>query len=141
MREETLYHVLEELLPTEAKKAVTCNDLFDRPRVKKHANNPNRVSDYLANLWRRGTASRVPAPKTRDSVGARWAYFLKPKNKIPADVVPIDALTEWPAAHAVQKSKGQHPAMFVTPHMKIYGEGEGVRIELKTASILIEPRE
>lgn len=140
MREETLYHVLEELLPKDAKQAVTCNDLFDRPRVKKYATSPNRVSDYLANLWRRGDASRVPAPRTRDSVGARWAYFRKPPSKVSTDVVPIDAPTEWPA-HSVQKSKGQHPAMFVTPHMKIYGEGEGVRIELKTASILIEPRE
>ncbi len=51
----------------------TCVELYDSPRVRQLASSPNRVSDYLGNLWRKGMADRLPAPRANNS-SARWAY-------------------------------------------------------------------
>ena len=51
--EEGLYRLLEKLL-REAEGPMNCNELFDIAEVRDYAASPNRVSDYLGNMWRRG---------------------------------------------------------------------------------------
>lgn len=74
--EQGLFYALEIILKA-AKEPLTCVQMYnDNFSVREHANNPNRVSDYLGGLWRKGLVTRVPAPKTNNS-SARWAYAWK----------------------------------------------------------------
>ncbi len=68
-----IYQVLEVLLRAAGDKPQTCVDLFDDPRVKALAANPNRVSDYLGHMWRRELVQRWYAPKDT-AQRARFAY-------------------------------------------------------------------
>ncbi len=46
-----IYAILEKLLrATNENKPLTCTDLFDDPEVKKYADFPNRVSDYIGHM-------------------------------------------------------------------------------------------
>lgn len=73
--EPGIYAVLEQLLRA-TKEPLTCTDLFDNPSVKKHADSPNRVSDYVGHMWRRGLLQRWTAPRDLTSK-ARFAYTWK----------------------------------------------------------------
>ena len=70
--ESGLFELLEKLL-REAKKPMTCVEIFDKQEVKDLTSNVNRVSDYLGGLWRKGKATRSIAPKS-DNDSSRWAY-------------------------------------------------------------------
>lgn len=72
-----IYAVLERLLKaTDERNPLTCTDLFDDPEVKKYADSPNRVSDYVAHMWRRGLLQRWTAPRNLNNK-ARFAYTWK----------------------------------------------------------------
>lgn len=71
--EEGLYRLLEKLLRA-AKEPKNCNELFDVAEVREYAASPNRVSDYLGNMWRRGLLRRVP--ETDPGRGPRSALAL-----------------------------------------------------------------
>ena len=72
-----IYAVLERLLKaTDDNHPLTCTDLFDDPEVKKYADSPNRVSDYVGHMWRRGLVQRWTAPRTLNNK-ARFAYTWK----------------------------------------------------------------
>lgn len=74
--ESGLFYALEMALK-KAKQPKTCIELYDEHEdIRELAASPNRVSDYLGGLWRRGLAVRVPAPKSTGS-SARWAYAWK----------------------------------------------------------------
>src|SRR5690349_20515431 len=68
-----LYKAIEKHL-RQAKTALTCVDLYDRPDVRAKAIDANQVSDALGHLWRRDFVKRRPAPKTPHNQ-ARWAYY------------------------------------------------------------------
>ena len=70
-----IYGVLEELLKA-SKEPLTCNDLFDDPNVRKYATTPNRVSDYLGHMHRRGLLQRWAAPPQLNNK-ARFGYTWK----------------------------------------------------------------
>lgn len=69
--EKGLFNALEKIL-RESGEPMDCNQLFDKPEVREHAATPNRVSDYLGNLWRKGLVKRLPSntPGSR----SRWCY-------------------------------------------------------------------
>ena len=53
-----IYAILEQLLRATS-EPLTCVDLFDRiPGVKRYAGAPNRISDYVGHMWRRGLLQR-----------------------------------------------------------------------------------
>jgi hypothetical protein len=70
--EPGLYDLLAKLLK-EANHPMTCVELYDVPDVRALANSPNRVSDYLGGLWRKGVATREPFTRTNLDA-SRWAY-------------------------------------------------------------------
>jgi len=71
-----IYAVLERLLRATKDDPLTCVDLFDDPEVKRHADSANRVSDYVAHMWRRGLLQRWTAPRDLSNK-ARYAYTWK----------------------------------------------------------------
>lgn len=71
--EAQIYQVLEELLRAAGNTPLTCVDLFDDQRVKDLVPSPNRVSDYLGHMWRRGVVQRWYASKETSS-RSRYAY-------------------------------------------------------------------
>ena len=71
--EAQIYQVLEELLRAAGSDPLTCVDLYDDPRVKELVSSPNRVSDYLGHMWRRGVVQRWYASK-ESSQRSRYAY-------------------------------------------------------------------
>ncbi len=77
-----IYAILEKLLrATNENKPLTCTDLFDDPEVKKYADSPNRVSDYIGHMWRRGLLQRWTAPRNLNNK-ARYAYTWKDKTTV-----------------------------------------------------------
>lgn len=62
-----LFQVLEQVLK-EAEKPMTCNELFDDPRVKEYAKTANRVSDYLGGLFRRRRALAWVIPEDVNTI-------------------------------------------------------------------------
>ena len=71
--EAEIYQILEELLRAAGNNPQTCVDLHDDPRVQKLAPSPNRVSDYLGHMWRRGLVQRWYASKDT-AQRSRYAY-------------------------------------------------------------------
>jgi hypothetical protein len=80
--EKGLYQALEKIL-RKARKPMDCVELYDIREVRDFAATPNRVSDYLGNMWRKGEVKRLPGPSTEHS-GARWSYQWK--DRLPAGV-------------------------------------------------------
>ncbi len=77
-----IYAILEKLLrATNENKPLTYTDLFDDPEVKKYADSPNRVSDYIGHMWRRGLLQRWTAPRNLNNK-ARYAYTWKDKTTV-----------------------------------------------------------
>ena len=53
-----IYAILEQLLRATS-ESLTCVDLFEKiPDVKRYAETPNRISDYVGHMWRRGLLQR-----------------------------------------------------------------------------------
>ncbi|MDM0116871.1 hypothetical protein QTI66_32615 [Variovorax sp. J22R133] len=77
--EDGLFPVLTKILK-ESGEPMDCNQLFDMKEVKAHAASPNRVSDYLGGLWRKGLVIRHVAAKTETS-RARYTYEWKQSGK------------------------------------------------------------
>lgn len=73
--EDGLFPVLTRILK-EATEPLDCNQLFEMSEVKEHAASPNRVSDYLGGLWRKGMVVRHVTPRTESS-RARYSYEWK----------------------------------------------------------------
>lgn len=97
-----LYHAICEVLKT-ADQPMTCTELYAVPAIRRYANNANRVSDYLGNLWRDNMLKRAPAPRTEFS-SARWAYTWRGNRKsknIPTPQVQILDLPEYTITIAV----------------------------------------
>lgn len=118
--EEGLYRLLETLL-RKAKTPMNCNELFDNQEVREYAASPNRVSDYLGNMWRRGLLQRVP--ETEPGRGPRWRYIWK--DKVPPGLGAISYL----------------PTPIVDrPGMLISEEGDRIQIDLKEIVIIIQQR-
>ena len=69
-----------ELALQEASRPLNCHDLFAFPEVKRFATSPNRVSDYLGGLWRKGLVTRLPDSKSGDG-RTRWRYQWKDGGK------------------------------------------------------------
>lgn len=83
--EEGLFDVLEKILK-EAKQPMDCVDIYDgNMEVRKRAANPNRVSDYLGNMWRKGLLQRLPAPRG-EGKKARWLYVWKGRQQVKPDL-------------------------------------------------------
>lgn len=57
--ENGLFQALEKVL-RETGEAMDCNQLYDMDSIREHAASPNRVSDYLGGLWRKGLVVRLP---------------------------------------------------------------------------------
>lgn len=88
--EAEIYQVLEDLLKAAGDNPQTCVDLFDSPRVKELAEDPNRVSDYLGHMWRRNLVQRWYAPKDK-TTRSRYAYtWIEPE---PTEPEPVTRLT------------------------------------------------
>ena len=71
--EAEIYRVLENLLRAAGDKPQTCVDLFAASEVRNLVESPNRVSDYLGHMWRRGLVQRWYAPKDT-AQRSRYAY-------------------------------------------------------------------
>jgi hypothetical protein len=78
--EEGLFDVLEKILK-QSDQPLDCVEIYDQSlEVRNRAASPNRVSDYLGNMWRKGLLLRLPAPKG-EGKKARWLYAWKGKAK------------------------------------------------------------
>jgi hypothetical protein len=73
--ETNLFAALEQALQTSL-TPLDCTQLYAMPEIRKNALSPNRVSDYLGNLWRKGLVYRLPAPNDGKS-RTRWLYEWK----------------------------------------------------------------
>jgi hypothetical protein len=88
--EAEIYQIMEQLLRKAGDKPQTCVDLYDDARVKKHADSPNRVSDYLGHMWRRGLVQRWYAAKDTKT-RTRYAYTWIDQDTLAPE--PVDRLT------------------------------------------------
>lgn len=80
--EEGLFQVLEKILKA-ADQPMDCVEIYEGSmEVRERASNPNRVSDYLGNMWRKGQLLRLPAPRG-EGKKARWLYAWKGKAPAP----------------------------------------------------------
>lgn len=119
--EEGLYRLLEKIL-READQPLHCNELWDKfPELREHAASPNRVSDYLGNLWRRGLLSRVASGA--EGRGPRWSYIWK--DKVPPQLAAIGYVPK---------------ALVERPSLLISEEGDTIQIDLKEFVIIIQQR-
>jgi hypothetical protein len=79
--ESGLFGVLQEILRG-AEEPMTCVAIYNgHEKVRENASSPNRVSDYLGGLWRKGLVARLPAPRT-DSDSSRWAYVWRHEKDV-----------------------------------------------------------
>ena len=107
-----------------ADKPLTFQDLYDMPDIREVAPSPNRVSDYLGVMFRRGLVSRVRID-SEGSSRARWGYVWKEKKQ-----------PEWrgkPAEVVDYKPK----AILDRPNIYIAEDGAHINIELPGLSITI----
>lgn len=81
-----IYKLLEEHLRAAGDRPQTCVDLFGHADVQQYAESPNRVSDYLGHMWRRGLLQRWYAPKDV-AQRSRYAYtWIETEDKGPEPV-------------------------------------------------------
>lgn len=73
--ETGLFSALEAALRA-ASEPMDAQQLFGVRDVREHAASANRVSDYLGNLWRKGSVVRLPSDKA-DGSRSRWMYEWK----------------------------------------------------------------
>lgn len=120
--ENGLLNALEKVL-RETGEPMDCVQLFDYPDVKEHAASPNRVSDYLGNLWRKGLVVRLPTTGDGKS-RARWMYQWKERAPRGVEGVPYAA-----------RLLVDRPTVLITE------EGKTIQIELPNLTILIKQKE
>lgn len=125
--EEGLFEVLEKELRA-ADEPMDCNMLFDLASVRSHAASANRVSDYLGNLWRKGSVLRLPAPKG-DNNKARWMYVWKDKG--PKKTPKPDVSQAFAYDDKVN-------TILHKPNLTISEDGRRVLIDTPAMSIVIE---
>lgn len=125
-----VYSEIEKLLK-QSSTPMTCVDLFDHQQIRNHASTPNRVSDYLGHMFRRGLLGREMAPKTPNSQ-ARFAYFWKEPKR------PARAAYSAPAAVDDQLVRGKSNVLLDKPSIQISEDGGLVTIELPQLSITIK---
>lgn len=83
--EEGLFDVLEKILKA-SDQPLDCVEIYNSSSdVRDRAANPNRVSDYLGNMWRKGLLLRLPAPRGEDRK-TRWLYAWKGREKVKPDL-------------------------------------------------------
>ena len=124
--EEGLFQVLEKILKA-ADQPMDCVEIYDSSaEVRDRAVNPNRVSDYLGNMWRKGQLLRLPAPRG-EGKKARWLYAWK--GKAPAPKPDMSQAIEFDGTAHVVLNK---------PNIHIEDDGRTVLITLPGISITIK---
>jgi hypothetical protein len=111
-----------------ADRPLTFQDLYDMPDIRAVAPSPNRVSDYLGVMFRRGLVSRVRMGSGGDDASsrARWGYVWKDKKTLGQ----LDPHLE------VKDFKPK--ALLDRPNIYIAEDGAHISIELPGLSILIK---
>ena len=112
--EKGLFQVLEKILRERA-EPMDCVQLFDIPEVKEFAATPNRVSDYLGGLWRKGMVTRSIAPDIGRS-RSRYMYQWKTGELVSETDYRPRLLVDRPSVVITEEGK----TMFITtPHLTI----------------------
>jgi hypothetical protein len=107
-----------------ADKPLTFQDLYDMPDIREVAPSPNRVSDYLGVMFRRGLVSRV---RMDDGTSrARWGYVWKEKKQPEWRNRPVEVVDYKPKA------------ILDRPNIYIAEDGAHINIELPGLSIVIK---
>jgi hypothetical protein len=120
--ERSTYQVLEENLK-EPTRPLTCNELWDmdgRIRELEKEGGPNKVSDLLGFMWRKGLLIRFNAPKTSTSF-ARYAYQWKEDKP-----------------DFTEKFKAPEPPQGALTNLKVKEVKDGVRIEINGFAVTIQ---
>jgi hypothetical protein len=126
--EDGLFPVLTRILK-EAGTPLDCTQLFDFPEVKAVAASPNRVSDYLGGMWRKGQVVRHVTPRTENS-RARYSYEWKHDGK-----KPVSTLTSGsPGIEYAPRILADRPSMVISE------EGNTITIELPHLIISIRSK-
>lgn len=121
--EEGLFQVLEKVLRASG-EPMDCVEIYNKHMdVRDRASSPNRVSDYLGNMWRKGQLLRLPAPRGEGNK-ARWLYAWKGKK--PAEKPSLDQGIEFDnSVHTILNK----------PELSI--EDDGKRIVINTLNLTI----
>jgi hypothetical protein len=132
-RSETgLFHALELVLK-QADEPMTCVQIYDdNANIRELAKTPNRVSDYLGGLWRKGQVTRSPAPRVNNS-SARWAYAWNNKN--------ADGISQHNAqAEEFVEQFRNAKSVFRKPNVEIFDDGKSLTIELPEFTITVRQK-
>ena len=70
--EAAIYKIVEQYIRG-SKEPLTCVMLWEHDDVKRHARSPEKVSDFLGHMWRRGLLQRWAVPKNSTD-RSRYAY-------------------------------------------------------------------
>lgn len=125
--EEGLFEVLERELKARAPEPVDCVELYNASMaVRERASSPNRVSDYLGNMWRKGLLLRLPAPRGEGNK-ARWLYAWKGKAPAPKPKIEEGIAFDSNVHQILNK-----------PNLHIEEDGKRVIITLPRMTITIE---
>ena len=132
--ESGLYGLLETLLK-QADRPLTCVDLYDVQDVRDLALNPNRVSDYLGGLWRKGRVTRSAAPRS-DTDSSRWAYSWRVK---PGDTKNVEVeFGQAPQLVYDASTAGQRRTLLDKPEILITHDENTVSIDLPNFTITVK---
>lgn len=123
-QEGGLYALLEARLK-KAKHPLTAATLYDDPAVQQLAGSSNRVSDYLANLWRKGRATRCAAPP---GDGARFAYGYRERTHLDQHHYPVGQVAP------------EAGVLLARPELTISEKHDAITIDLPQFSITIKKR-
>ena len=122
-----IYKVLEDMLRASGENPQTCVDLYDNPSVKTLVDSPNRVSDYLGHMWRRGIVKRWYAPKGSHN-RSQYAYtWIEVKDDAPK---PIERLSLVQNQKPIA-TKGNKP------HVEILEEEGAITLDFKEFTITV----
>jgi len=120
-----LFYVLESILKA-ATGPMTCTQIYDESsEVRNLASSPNRVSDYLGGLWRKGQVTRSPAPKINSS-SARWAYSWKQEKVLTS----ISEQIEYHKGAKEFVNSFKDEKVFSKPGIEITEQADSITIEL-----------
>lgn len=126
--EEGLFQILEKELKA-SKQPMDCIELYNKSMaIREHATSPNRVSDYLGNMWRKGLLVRLPAPRGEGSK-ARWLYAWKAREKTKPDM--REAIAYDATVHTILNK----------PHCQIEDDGKRITIHTRYLTLTIEQKE
>lgn len=123
-----IYGILEELLKA-TKEPLTCNDLFENEGVRRYAKNPNRVSDYLGHMHRRGLLQRWTAPPQLNNK-ARFGYTWKEKGPV-ATPIPEKVRNLFKVSEQVTSEK---------TNVKVTEQGKRLTIEFENFIFTVESK-